>query len=336
MATYMNIVIILVFIYLLLAMMITGINEAFFNYTRKRAQYLKFALENLFFDDEWKKIVTEVVSSPFIRTLEKKKDLFPSTIPAESFTSALLSTIGNGQTDFAVVRNNIMQNKDKGDLYRLLYAIVSNPEINAEGLRKEIDKIFNNAMDRVTSWYTRFAKLLSLVLAVFIAFFLNIDTIHITSVLYKDRDMTEKLATFAVMAQKTIEKGNSDTIHLTDKTNELVRITFTPKQNKKSGRASSDTNPGNNLLSGIPGSDSTQSASQSYKIFAEMGIPMGWNKNNMPPADSGFWDCFLGWFLKIFGILLTGFATSLGAPFWFDILTKISPLKKVPNANTAK
>jgi hypothetical protein len=34
------------------------------------------------------------------------------------------------------------------------------------------------------------------------------------------------------------------------------------------------------------------------------------------------WD-FSGWLLfKIFGLLISAFAVSLGAPFWFDLLSK--------------
>jgi hypothetical protein len=29
------------------------------------------------------------------------------------------------------------------------------------------------------------------------------------------------------------------------------------------------------------------------------------------------------WILKVLGLLLTGLAVSLGAPFWFDVLNKI-------------
>ncbi|HXL72861.1 MAG TPA: hypothetical protein VN963_04475, partial [bacterium] len=49
--------------------------------------------------------------------------------------------------------------------------------------------------------------------------------------------------------------------------------------------------------------------------------------------NQGFW-----WFFKVLGILLTGFAVSLGAPFWFDTLGKLVSLrgagpKPAPPAN---
>jgi hypothetical protein len=42
------------------------------------------------------------------------------------------------------------------------------------------------------------------------------------------------------------------------------------------------------------------------------------------------------WILKVLGIFLTSFAASLGAPFWFDVLSRISPVKKQVANNTKK
>ena len=33
------------------------------------------------------------------------------------------------------------------------------------------------------------------------------------------------------------------------------------------------------------------------------------------------------WIVKIFGLLMTGFAISLGAPFWFDMLNKVISIR---------
>jgi hypothetical protein len=60
----------------------------------------------------------------------------------------------------------------------------------------------------------------------------------------------------------------------------------------------------------------------------QLSLPIGWLKPSKdyedprePPSDP------LGWFYKIFGLLVTAFAISLGAPFWFDLLNKIINLR---------
>ena len=57
-----------------------------------------------------------------------------------------------------------------------------------------------------------------------------------------------------------------------------------------------------------------------------MGLPLGWNvkgggdPRNVPQDAQG-------WIFKIIGLLVTVFAISLGAPFWFDLLNKIVSIR---------
>jgi hypothetical protein len=50
------------------------------------------------------------------------------------------------------------------------------------------------------------------------------------------------------------------------------------------------------------------------------GLPLWWSAATNP-ATTG------GWALKVLGLLLTGFAISFGAPFWFDALSRIGSLR---------
>lgn len=49
--------------------------------------------------------------------------------------------------------------------------------------------------------------------------------------------------------------------------------------------------------------------------LSQFGLPLGWVV--LPQT-------IFGWFLKILGLLITMAAVSLGAPFWFDLLNKIT------------
>lgn len=65
------------------------------------------------------------------------------------------------------------------------------------------------------------------------------------------------------------------------------------------------------------------------------GMPLGWvftPEPNQTPADfMRDWrrapGTLGGWLLKIAGILFTGFAVSLGAPFWFDVLNRFMVIR---------
>lgn len=78
-------------------------------------------------------------------------------------------------------------------------------------------------------------------------------------------------------------------------------------------------------------SDSTQDdLVQIQKQLARTSLPIGWAQpdDRLVPSDAGFapyaWHTFVA---PALGWLLTAFAVTLGAPFWFDVLNKIMTLR---------
>jgi hypothetical protein len=74
----------------------------------------------------------------------------------------------------------------------------------------------------------------------------------------------------------------------------------------------------------------------------DLNLPLGWalavNDPRHIPLEKSGWD-FSGWLLfKIFGLLISAFAVSLGAPFWFDLLSKFVNIRGsgVPPGKSAK
>ena len=57
----------------------------------------------------------------------------------------------------------------------------------------------------------------------------------------------------------------------------------------------------------------------------ENAIPIGWKTENFESYK------FLDYIKKIVGLLLTALAVSMGSPFWFDILSKLSNLRSSGN-----
>ena len=317
----LNIAVTLVFVYLVLGIMITGINEAIFTLTRARGKYLKKALDNLFYDDEWKEIAPQIENSPFINVLKNADNRFPAAIPVANLTAALLSVIGNGDSNIDNIRKVVEKKKNKGDLYNMLSSILSDRGLRLDELRARVDEVFGSAMQRVSAWYKRNAFLFSLGFALLVSTLLNIDTIDITTGLWKNKEQSEKLAAFVNVASKEIEENDKGEIILHDGIDTLARISRVAVK-APAGNTDNLSDAGSTALNG-----SVTEIRQSYDILADLGIPMGWTKKNMP-AVAGFWDAVLLWTIKILGILLTAFATSLGAPFWFDLLKKLTGIKK--------
>jgi hypothetical protein len=65
---------------------------------------------------------------------------------------------------------------------------------------------------------------------------------------------------------------------------------------------------------------STTTGGQAVKQLDQLGFPIGWDASNRPNGGGE-------WAIVISGWLLTGIAISFGAPFWFDVLNKVSNLR---------
>lgn len=53
----------------------------------------------------------------------------------------------------------------------------------------------------------------------------------------------------------------------------------------------------------------------------QLALPVGWHADAMPQNP---W----GWFIKSFGLFITALATAQGSPFWFDVLGRITAIRK--------
>jgi hypothetical protein len=178
-------------------------------------------------------------------------------------------------------------------------------------------------MDRLTGWYKRNAKIMSFVFAFLICAGLNVDSITITKNLWNNKDKAEQIASFAAAASAYMEKNDSSQVVFRSGVDTLAYLKVENKAltGSKVGQAVA-------MIDTTGGKKSEQQLVRSYNVLANLDIPIGWSKNNVP-ADSG--NCWMNiglWLLKILGILLTTAAVSLGAPFWFDILNKVTPLKQ--------
>ena len=323
----LSIAITLIFVYLVLAIMVTGVNETWFTFTRSRARQLEKFLGNLFFDNEWKTIFGQIQNSPFIEILKKGKDIPPAIIPAKNFVSALLTNIGKGKSDIQSILNGVNSNTDKGEFYKMLESILSKPGITIEEVRNELEQIFNNAMDRLSGWYTRNAKIWSFVVAFVICAALNLDSINIVNRLWKDSETgninVEKSTAYIEQAMKNMVKDDKG-IHFTRDASGTTKDSVTTTV--YTGQRTAVTDSASKLLADMK--QSAGQVKQGYTVLSELDIPMGWTAANIPGCTPGFWLNIGSWMLKILGILLTAFATSLGAPFWFDLLSRVTPVKK--------
>jgi hypothetical protein len=247
----------------------------------------------------------------------------PSYIGAKTFAHALLEKVTYAANPDHVATNidemvASIQQSDAlpTDLQRLLLTYAHEAKQTYASLTtktaSEID-IFKN---RIEHWYDtnmdrisgnlklRYARPFTLIVAVVTTLLLNADSVAIAKFLYGNPQVSEALANqAAITATDTNMKKQVAAIGMVD--------TMTKTQQQY-----------------IADIEERMGEIESAQALLTGSIPMGWTK-----AD------FTGrWFLRLLGHIpgwaMTVLAIMLGAPFWFDLLNKISNLRGAGNKPT--
>jgi hypothetical protein len=158
-------------------------------------------------------------------------------------------------------------------------------------VQEHIEIWFNDSMERVSGWYKRKSQAAIFALALAFTVALNVDTIAITKKLSTDPALRSSLT---AMAEKAAQQP-------------ATVVTGAQPATEQSPEARTQA--------------AFQALVERNNILQGLGIPIGWTDAANVPSTAGTW------FMKIFGLLLTAGAASLGAPFWFDMLNKIVAIR---------
>lgn len=179
-----------------------------------------------------------------------------------------------------------------------------------ELVRKNIEDWFNNAMNRLTGWYKRRCLATTLLVGVFLAGVINVDSINLTSRLWKEPDLRIAILDKAE-AILTRDSSLLDEDQMAALQQNITDITLpigwlgTPLS-----------------LTGVdardPGSTCTLWPRQENQVYGVLISGQCYPIINAPRLPDT-----TGWLLKLAGLLISGFAASPGASFWFDLLKKI-------------
>jgi len=166
-------------------------------------------------------------------------------------------------------------------------------------LRDTVAAWYDDSMERLSGAYKRYLKTISILVGLAIAAGVNADTLQVGRTLWTNPVLR----------------------------NEEVDLAAKMTQDKSAILGSANCTP-------PTGGDANDAEHQAYNLCAlnaeVMALPIGWTA----PLPCDFWF----WVWKILGIWLTAIALSLGAPFWFDLLTQFMNLRgsggtSAPTAN---
>lgn len=273
----------------------------------------------------------------------------PSYIPSSHFAFVvldLLAEIGGRATEHGVDLNAVMNgSKQLGNkrMARMIQFAVSNSGGDVERARQFIENWFNSTMDRVSGWYRLETQTLLFWASLLACVVLNVNTVVIADTLYRSPTLRKGVETAAEIYYQEKVKDQSADADMAD-----ARTMITD-----------DKNPINQL--GLPVGWTQQTRADMARLFARAetaeipkplstdvapptGGPVTWTDKVIMFGDSawrhvvnfyygrpelGNYTLFniLPFFALIMGWVMTAFAVTLGAPFWFDVLGRLMSVR---------
>lgn len=327
-----DLILLLAFTYFIGGLIISAINEAISGAFRQRPRHLKEGLENLFFDKGWKDYVTtEFLKSPFIESLLRNKDRFPAYIPAKNFAQAVIlhCNLDRSKMDAASVVTAIdaaacLPQKMKD----VIKGFITEGNITIRQLEQSLEDFYENAMQRVSGWYTRWTRRLVFFLSFAMAASLNIDTIRIVGEGLSDKKQLERAANNIVSQVNSINGGGSMNVAVNGDT---VRVAV----HRETIPQIDSTRPYKDVLAVIDSAARGRIRDVQLVYQSATGYGIGYTGLADFKKDWGYYpgsDHWLSmrWGLfwkKLIGLLLTAFALQLGSAYWFGVLNKVVSIR---------
>jgi hypothetical protein len=297
----------LIFVYLLLALICTTASELLAGLLNRRSRNLFTGIRGLLEDEavrlknpqdphdpKGKGLVDLFYTHPLIKSLHGRRmwgegKSKPSYIPSRTFALALLDIIGPANSDkdrnIGDIRAAIKELPADSDIRRTLLILLDEAKSDLGKLQESVEAWFNNAMDRASGWYKRRTQLIVFVIAVVVTSAVNADTIQIAKTLANDAALREALVAQAQEFAKNPPQASQGA----------------GGQSQGAGAAGAAQSP-------------AEIIKENAVTLQNLGLKLGWQDESQARID---------WVNKIFGLLLTALAVSMGAPFWFDTLNRI-------------
>jgi len=125
----------------------------------------------------------------------------PSYISPRTFALALFDTLASTDSvpdrqDFASVRGKVVEIQND-DLKRALLVCMDGADGDLDRARANLERWFEEAMERVTGWYKRKMQLIIIGVAATMSVALNIDSFEVTNALWNDAALRDAVVAAA-------------------------------------------------------------------------------------------------------------------------------------------
>ena len=361
----LDVVIGLVFIYLLYSLLATIIQELLASSFSLRAKILERAIVRMLEDGNnitsrlkgiiylFKKTGNggDVNSAsftfynhPLIKFLGENKNK-PSYINKETFSKVLIDLLRGDQIkpgdDIRPLIQKALDNKTTNwglakisdETLSYLKSIWADAQGDIEKFRGYLENWFDETMERATGWYKKHTQVILFFIGLIIAIVFNVDTIKIVEKLEKDPKLREQMVQQADAFVKAHPDLDKELIKQKQSL-ENLRNEVTKKENPIKDQDSLQN------IKSMAGLDSSNL--KSYQILVAKRDSLfdradSLMKNDIKNVNGvigiglNSYDCpscdFWCFLKSLLGWIITALALSLGAPFWFDLLNKLMKLR---------
>jgi hypothetical protein len=223
--------------------------------------------------------------------------------------------------------------------------------LDLDKLKVEMGRWFDDYMDRASGEYKNDQRSKLRFIGLLVAVVLNVDSLHLTKVFLMDKDLRDRMVERA--------EGVSDALERSTDTTEVglrraVLRTLTQLDTTEYVQLRNDSLLVKSLAVLFDDSAVVRERQQSDSVLAVLDqwqLPIGWSRDEAPvswvvgtandsiaapPIRKSLTSYFeqrnrgsvMHGFLWFFGILITGWSLSLGAPFWFETLVKLINIRR--------
>jgi hypothetical protein len=236
------------------------------------------------------KVPATAATAPVAAAVAAPPKDHPSYISSTNFALAVLGTLDAGKPIplFADVQAAVTA-MNPSHLRSALLSALTGAQGDLDQFRKNVATWFDDSMERLSGAYKRHLKLISIVIGVVVAILFNADSFRVATTLWTDPDLRAQVV---ATATETVKEGIDSTANKIDEKKLQDAVARTGKLRS---------------------------------------LPIGWpcdQKDGKDGKDAWLLPCIVQslpsvTLSQILGWLLTAAALSLGAPFWFDLLSKL-------------
>jgi hypothetical protein len=293
--TVLDVAIGLAVMYLMFSLVGTTVNEMAATVMKLRSKQLGSAMQAIV---DHPPLRSDFYNSGIIAGFADAVKNHPSYIASDNFAHALLNSLDPSKSlpNFSDVRQAVQLMPDCNIRDVLLAQIVA-ANGDLDKLRTGVATWYDSAMDRVSGLYKRDMKYLSVAVGILIAIAFNADSVSVTRALWQDPDLR---AGMVKVARERLDEPIKQQAQISPSAQPPTAEELKKELDEKMGNVQKAISEANAVLT---------------------PLPIGWSQDALV-FDPTKWTTWTTWLWRVVGWLITGLAVSLGAPFWFDFLSK--------------